>query len=69
MIAHGMAGCWWSGWKNDAAGGLKRAYAELNDFEEQLQEHNNILLKFWLHISRTSNCGGSRSGKRSRGKL
>ena len=29
----------------------KRAYAELNDFEEQLQEHNNILLKFWLHIS------------------
>ena len=30
---------------------LKRAYAELNDFEEQLQEHNNILLKFWLHIS------------------
>ena len=29
----------------------KRAYAELNDFEEQLQEDNNILLKFWLHIS------------------
>ncbi len=29
----------------------KRAYAELNDFEEQLQENGNILLKFWLHIS------------------
>lgn len=29
----------------------RRAYAELNDFEEQLQEHNNILVKYWLHIS------------------
>lgn len=29
----------------------KRAYAEINDFEEQLQENNNIVLKFWLHIS------------------
>ena len=29
----------------------QRAYAELNDFEEQLQEKGNILLKFWLHIS------------------
>ena len=29
----------------------KRAYAELNDFEEQLREHNNILVKYWLHIS------------------
>lgn len=29
----------------------KRAYAELNDFEEQLQEHKNILVKYWLHIS------------------
>lgn len=29
----------------------KRAYAEINDFEEQLQERNNIVLKFWMHIS------------------
>lgn len=29
----------------------KRAYAEINDFEEQLQEKNNIVLKYWLHIS------------------
>lgn len=27
-----------------------RAYAEINDFEEQLTEHNTVLLKFWLHI-------------------
>lgn len=29
----------------------RRAYAEINDFEEQLREDGNILLKFWLHIS------------------
>lgn len=29
----------------------KRAYAEINDFEEQLIENGDILLKFWLHIS------------------
>jgi len=28
----------------------KRAYAEINDFEEQLVEHGAIVLKFWLHI-------------------
>ncbi len=28
-----------------------RAYAEINDFEEQLTEDNHILLKFWLHVS------------------
>ena len=28
-----------------------RAYAEINEFENQLTSHNNILLKFWLHIS------------------
>jgi len=27
-----------------------RAYAEINDFEEQLMEHGIILMKFWLHI-------------------
>ena len=29
----------------------KRAYQEINDFEEQLVEHGAVLLKFWLHIS------------------
>ncbi len=28
----------------------QRAYDEINDFEEQLCEHGNIMLKFWLHI-------------------
>ena len=28
----------------------RRAYDEINDFEEQLCEHGNIVLKFWLHI-------------------
>ncbi len=27
-----------------------RAYAEINEFEEQLIEHGIILVKFWLHI-------------------
>ncbi len=29
----------------------KRAFAEINNFEEQLTDGKNILLKFWLHIS------------------
>jgi len=29
-----------------------RAYAEINDFEEQLVEHGIVLVKFWLHISK-----------------
>ncbi len=28
----------------------KRAYAEINDFESQLTDHGNLVLKFWLHI-------------------
>ncbi len=28
-----------------------RAYEEINHFEHQLTKNNNILLKFWLHIS------------------
>ncbi len=27
-----------------------RAYAEINEFEEQLSEHGVVLLKFWMHI-------------------
>ncbi len=29
----------------------KKAYSEINNFEEQLVENKNILLKFWVHIS------------------
>ncbi|HYM59543.1 MAG TPA: polyphosphate:AMP phosphotransferase [Thermoanaerobaculia bacterium] len=30
----------------------KRAYLEINDFEEQLTSHGTVVAKFWLHISR-----------------
>lgn len=30
----------------------RRAYSEINDFEEQLVESGVIMLKFWLHISK-----------------
>jgi len=29
-----------------------RAYAEINDFEEQITNHHGVLLKFWLQISK-----------------
>jgi len=29
----------------------KRAYLEVNDFEEQLSERGMVLTKFWIHIS------------------
>jgi polyphosphate:AMP phosphotransferase len=29
----------------------KRAYGEINDFEEQLTRHGIVLCKFWLHIT------------------
>ncbi len=29
----------------------RRAYAEINDFEEQLANHGIVLLKFWFHIT------------------
>lgn len=29
----------------------KRAYLEINDFEENLTQHGTLVLKFWLHIS------------------
>ena len=29
----------------------KRSYSEINDFEEQLVDNKNILIKFWLHVS------------------
>ena len=30
----------------------RRAFAEINDFEDQLIEHGIVLLKFWLQISK-----------------
>jgi len=30
----------------------RRAFAEINDFEDQLLEHGIVLLKFWMHISK-----------------
>ena len=30
----------------------RRAYAEINDFENQQIEHGSILMKFWIHITR-----------------
>ena len=30
----------------------RRAYMEINDFEEQLHEHGIIINKYWLHISK-----------------
>jgi len=30
----------------------RRAYAEVNDFEEQLTEHGVVLLKYWVHITK-----------------
>ncbi len=29
----------------------KRAYSEINEFEEQLAEHGVVLVKFWIHIT------------------
>jgi polyphosphate kinase 2 (PPK2 family) len=29
----------------------RRAYAEINDFEDQLRHHGMVLAKFWLHIT------------------
>ncbi len=30
----------------------RRAYHEINDFEEQLAEHGTVISKFWIHISK-----------------
>lgn len=30
----------------------RRAFAEINDFEQQLTEHGLLLLKFWIHVSK-----------------
>ncbi|WP_020406966.1 polyphosphate:AMP phosphotransferase [Hahella ganghwensis] len=30
----------------------RRAYSEINDFEEQIGSRGNVLLKFWLHVDK-----------------
>lgn len=30
----------------------KRAYGEINDFEQELSEHGSVVVKFWIHISK-----------------
>jgi polyphosphate:AMP phosphotransferase len=30
----------------------KRAFAEINEFEEQLTEHGTLLLKYWVHVTK-----------------
>ena len=30
----------------------RRAFGEINDFEEQIVEHGTIVVKFWMHVSR-----------------
>ena len=30
----------------------KRAYAEINEFEEELTDHGILLLKYWVHVSK-----------------
>ena len=30
----------------------RRAYSEINDFEEQLFENNTLVIKFWIQISK-----------------
>jgi polyphosphate:AMP phosphotransferase len=30
----------------------RRAYSEINEFEEQLVEHGTVLVKYWVHITR-----------------
>jgi polyphosphate kinase 2 (PPK2 family) len=30
----------------------RRAFAEINDYEEQLTEHGIVLLKYWIHITK-----------------
>jgi polyphosphate kinase 2 (PPK2 family) len=30
----------------------KRAYTEINEFEEQLVDHGIVLVKYWIHITK-----------------
>ena len=41
-----LAGCWWNGSRSSRRRRNGRAYAEINDFEEQLARNGGILVKY-----------------------
>ena len=43
----------------------RRAYGEINHFEEQLVDHGIVLTKFWLHISKAEQLARFRDRKRT----
>ena len=43
----------------------RRAYGEINHFEEQLADHGIVLTKFWLHISKAEQLARFRDRKRT----
>ena len=43
----------------------RRAYGEINHFEEQLVDHGIVLTKFWLHISKAEQLTRFRDRKRT----
>ena len=42
----------------------RRAYEEINDFEENLTDRGFLVMKFWMHIDREDSCAASRSARR-----
>ena len=42
----------------------RRAYAEINDFEDQLVDHGILVVKFWLHITKDEQLRRFRERKR-----
>ena len=49
--AAGTGASWWNAIEGFASESeWRRAYSEINAFEEQLSEHGILLMKFWLHI-------------------
>ena len=50
--AAGTGACWSSASRaSPPSASGSRAYAEINQFEEQLVEHGIVLVKYWLHIT------------------
>lgn len=47
----------------------RRAYREINDFEEQLTEHGIVVVKFWMQISRDEQLRRFRAREATRYKL
>ena len=49
--APGTVACWSSASRSWPAADWRRAYAEINDFEEQLSGSGALVLKFWLAVT------------------